>query len=88
MTVSNFDEVKNDFLMDIKAVITVEEIPDGMVVNWKHSFSAASFTDCNFSSAAAPIIISDTSTSTKFSPKVTQILRYRQLVMMTVLSLT
>ena len=33
VTVSNFDELKDNFLMDIKAVVTMEEVPEDMVLN-------------------------------------------------------
>ena len=33
-TVSNFEELKSQYLMDIKAIVTMEEIPDDLVVNW------------------------------------------------------
>ena len=31
---SNFDEMKDNFLMDIKAVVIMEEVPDDMILNW------------------------------------------------------
>ena len=34
MTVANFDELKDNFLMDIKAIATIEEVPDDMILNW------------------------------------------------------
>ena len=34
ITVSNFDEIKDNFLMDIKAVVVMEEVPDNMILNW------------------------------------------------------
>ena len=34
MTVSNFEELKDNFLMDIKAIATMEEVPDEMILNW------------------------------------------------------
>ena len=34
VTVSNFDQLKFQHLMDIKAIVTMEEIPDDIVVNW------------------------------------------------------
>ena len=34
MTVSNFDELKDNFLMDIKAIATMEEVPNDMILNW------------------------------------------------------
>ena len=33
-SVSNFEEIKSQFLMDIMAAVTMEEIPDEMVINW------------------------------------------------------
>ena len=32
--VSNFEEMKSQYLMDVKAFVTVEEIPDDMVLHW------------------------------------------------------
>jgi len=32
-TVSNFDEIKDNFLMDIKAVVIMEEVPNDMILN-------------------------------------------------------
>ena len=34
VTVSNFEELRSQYLMDIKAMVTMEEIPDNMVLNW------------------------------------------------------
>jgi len=34
ITVSNFNEIKDNFLMDIKAVVVMEEVPDDMILNW------------------------------------------------------
>ena len=34
VTVSNFEEMRSQYLMDIKAIVTMEEIPDDMVLNW------------------------------------------------------
>ena len=34
LTVSNFEELKDQFLMDIKAITSMEDIPDEMIVNW------------------------------------------------------
>ena len=34
ITVSNFDEIKDNFLMDIKAAVVMEEVPDDMILNW------------------------------------------------------
>jgi len=31
---SNFEEIKSQFLMDIMASVTMEEIPDDMIINW------------------------------------------------------
>jgi len=33
-SVSNFEELKSQFLMDIMASVTMEEIPSDMVLNW------------------------------------------------------
>ena len=33
-TVANFEELKAQFLMDIKAIVSIEDIPDDMIVNW------------------------------------------------------
>ena len=33
MTVANFDELKDNFLIDIKAIATIEEVPDDMILN-------------------------------------------------------
>jgi len=33
-TVGNFEELKVQFLIDIKAVVTMEDIPEDMIVNW------------------------------------------------------
>lgn len=32
MTVANFDELKDNFLMDIKAIATMEEVPDNIIL--------------------------------------------------------
>ena len=34
VTVSNFEELRCQYLMDIKAIVTMEEIPDDMGLNW------------------------------------------------------
>ena len=34
ITVRNFDKIKDQFLLDIKGVKMMEEIPDELVVNW------------------------------------------------------
>ena len=34
MTVANFGELKDNFLMDIKAIATMKEVPDDMILNW------------------------------------------------------
>lgn len=34
LTVSNFEELKDQFLMNIKAITSMEDIPDEMIVNW------------------------------------------------------
>ena len=33
-TVSDFEELKSQYLMDIKAIVTMQDVPDDMVVNW------------------------------------------------------
>ena len=33
-TIANFEELKSQFLMDIKAVVTMEDVPEDMIVNW------------------------------------------------------
>ena len=33
-TVANFEELKAQFLLDIKAITSMEDIPDDMIVNW------------------------------------------------------
>ena len=33
-TISNFEAVKGKFLLDIKRVKMIEEIPDELVINW------------------------------------------------------
>ena len=33
ITASNFDEIKDNFLMDIKAVVIMEEVPDDVILN-------------------------------------------------------
>ena len=33
-TVANFEELKAQFLIDIKAVVTMEDVPEDMIVNW------------------------------------------------------
>ncbi len=32
--VKNFDEIKQDFLFDIKGVVEMEEIPPDLIFNW------------------------------------------------------
>ena len=34
VTVSNFEQVKQEFLMNIKAVATFEEVPNDLIINW------------------------------------------------------
>ena len=34
ITVSNFEELKQQFSIDVKAVIEIEEIPAGLIINW------------------------------------------------------
>ena len=34
ITVSNFDQIKGQFLLDIKGVKMMEEISDELVINW------------------------------------------------------
>lgn len=34
LTVSNFDKIRDQFLLDIKGVKMMEEIPDELVINW------------------------------------------------------
>ena len=34
VTVSNFEELRSHYLMDIKEIITLEEIPDDITLNW------------------------------------------------------
>lgn len=33
ITVSNFEELKQQFSIDVKAVIEIEEIPAGLIIN-------------------------------------------------------
>ena len=33
-TPSNFEELKSQYLMDIMAVVTMEDVPEEMIVNW------------------------------------------------------
>ena len=37
VTVPNFDEVKANFLCDIKATVEIEEIPSPLIINWDHT---------------------------------------------------
>jgi len=37
VTVPNFDEVKANFLCDIKATVEMEEIPPPLIINWDHT---------------------------------------------------
>ena len=34
MTVPNIDELKDNFLIDIKVIATMEEVPYDMILNW------------------------------------------------------
>ena len=34
ITVSNFEELKEQFLINVKAAIEIEEIPAGLIINW------------------------------------------------------
>ena len=34
MTVQKFDEVKTQFLLDIKAVVEMDEVPFELIINW------------------------------------------------------
>ena len=34
---SNFDELKDNFLMGIKPIATMEEVPDEMILNWNQT---------------------------------------------------
>ena len=36
-TVANFEELKVQFSIDIKAVVTMEDAPEDMIVNWDHT---------------------------------------------------
>ena len=35
--VHNFEEVKEQFLNDIVAVVKMEDIPDELILNWDHT---------------------------------------------------
>ena len=37
ITVSNFEELKVNFLCDIKAIVLMEEIPSSLILNWDHT---------------------------------------------------
>ena len=37
VSVPNFDEVKANFLCDIKATVEMEEIPPSLIINWDHT---------------------------------------------------
>ena len=37
VTVPNFDEVRANFLCDIKAIVEMEEIPPPLILNWDHT---------------------------------------------------
>ena len=34
VVVSNFKELRSQYLIDVKAIVAVEEIPDDMMLNW------------------------------------------------------
>ena len=34
ITVSNFEELKEHFSIDVKAAVEIEEIPAGLIINW------------------------------------------------------
>ena len=34
---SNFEELKANFLSDVKAVVLMEEIPPPLILNWDHT---------------------------------------------------
>ena len=34
VTVNNFEELKQQFSIDVKAIIEIEEIPAGLIINW------------------------------------------------------
>ena len=34
VTVGNFEQVKQEFLMNIKAAATFEEVPNDLIINW------------------------------------------------------
>lgn len=35
--VQDFEGIKAQFLTDIKAVVTLEDIPDQLILNWDHN---------------------------------------------------
>ncbi len=37
VTCSNFEELREQFLFDIKTIIEFEEIPDDLILNWDHT---------------------------------------------------
>ena len=37
VTMSNFEELKANFLSDVKAVVLMEEIPPPLILNWDHT---------------------------------------------------
>ena len=37
VTMSNFEELKVNFLSDVKAVVLMEEIPPSLILNWDHT---------------------------------------------------
>ena len=37
LQVNDFEDVKQQFLIDIRAVVTLEVIPKDLILNWDHS---------------------------------------------------
>ena len=37
VTPDNFTEIKVQFLIDVEAVIDMEEVPPSLVINWDHT---------------------------------------------------
>ena len=37
VTPDNFTEIKEQFLIDVEAVIDMEEVPPSLVINWNHT---------------------------------------------------
>ena len=33
----NFDEIRDQFLTDVRSVIEMEDVPPSMVINWDHT---------------------------------------------------